>query len=40
MNLYEKEDYHFRFKVVVLGESKSGKTTFLDSIILNILINL
>ena len=27
----EKEDYHFRFKVVVLGDTKSGKSTFLNS---------
>ncbi len=25
------EDYHYRFKVVVLGDVKSGKTVFLDS---------
>ena len=31
MNPTEEEDYHYRFKVVVLGETKSGKTTFLDS---------
>ena len=31
MNPTEEEDYHYRFKVVVLGDTKSGKTTFLDS---------
>ena len=31
MNPTEEEDYHCRFKVVVLGETKLGKTTFLDS---------
>ena len=31
MNPTEEEDYHYRVKVVVLGETKSGKTTFLDS---------
>ena len=31
MNPTEEEDYHYRFKVVILGETKSGKTTFLDS---------
>jgi hypothetical protein len=28
----DSEDYHYRFKVVVLGDLKSGKSTFLDSI--------
>ena len=27
----EQEDYHYRFKVVILGDTKTGKTTFLDS---------
>lgn len=27
----DNEDYHYRFKVVVLGDVKSGKSTFLDS---------
>jgi GTPase SAR1 family protein len=27
----EGEDYHYRFKAVVLGDVKSGKSTFLDS---------
>ncbi len=27
----DNEDYHYRFKVVVLGDIKSGKSTFLDS---------
>jgi GTPase SAR1 family protein len=27
----DQEDYHYRFKVVVLGDVKSGKSTFLDS---------
>lgn len=31
----DQEDYHYRFKIVVLGDTKSGKTTFLDSIITN-----
>jgi GTPase SAR1 family protein len=31
MNPTEEEDYHYRFKVVILGDTKSGKTTFLDS---------
>ena len=31
MNPTEEEDYHYRFKVEVLGDTKSGKTTFLDS---------
>ena len=38
MNPTEEEDYHYRFKVVVLGETKSGKTTFLDSKFNNILL--
>ena len=28
----ESDDYHYRFKVIVLGDVKSGKSTFLDSI--------
>jgi GTPase SAR1 family protein len=31
MNLTDQEDYHYRFKIVVLGDVKSGKSTFLDS---------
>ncbi len=31
-NSIDQEDYHYRFKVVVLGDIKSGKSTFLDSI--------
>jgi small GTP-binding protein len=31
----DQEDYHYRFKVIVLGDTKAGKTTFLDSIIIN-----
>jgi GTPase SAR1 family protein len=31
MQNQEQEDYHFLFKVVVLGDTKSGKSTFLDS---------
>jgi hypothetical protein len=31
MNHIDYEDYHYRFKVVVLGDTKSGKSTFLDS---------
>lgn len=31
MTATEEEDYHYRFKVIVLGETKSGKTAFLDS---------
>jgi GTPase SAR1 family protein len=27
----DQEDYHYRFKVVILGDNKTGKTTFLDS---------
>jgi signal recognition particle receptor subunit beta len=27
----DQEDYHYRFKIVVLGDVKSGKSTFLDS---------
>ena len=27
----DQEDYHYRLKIVVLGDTKSGKTTFLDS---------
>lgn len=27
----DPEDYHYRFKIVVLGDVKSGKTVFLDS---------
>lgn len=27
----DQEDYHYRFKIIVLGDTKSGKTTFLDS---------
>lgn len=30
----DQEDYHYRFKVVILGEMKSGKSTFLDSKVL------
>ena len=26
----EQEDYHFKFKIVILGEEGTGKTTFLD----------
>ena len=26
-----EEDFHYRFKVVVIGAPKVGKTTFLDS---------
>ncbi len=26
----EQEDYHFKFKIVILGEEGVGKTTFLD----------
>ena len=39
MNPTEEEDYHYRFKVVVLGETKSGKTTFLDSNLNHLLNN-
>ena len=28
----EQEDYHFKFKLVILGEEGVGKTTFLDCI--------
>jgi signal recognition particle receptor subunit beta len=31
MNSSDQEDYHYRFKVVILGDVKSGKTTFVDS---------
>ncbi len=31
MNSIDQEDYHYRFKVVILGDTKSGKTVFLDS---------
>ena len=27
----DQEDYHYRFKIVVLGDTKCGKTTFLDN---------
>ena len=30
--LHDQDDYHFRFKVVVLGDTKVGKSSFLDSI--------
>jgi len=30
-NISDAEDYHYRFKVVVLGDVKSGKSAFLDS---------
>lgn len=26
----EQEDYHFKFKIIILGEEGVGKTTFLD----------
>lgn len=26
-----QEDYHYKMKITVLGDSKSGKTTFIDS---------
>ena len=26
----ESDDYHFKFKVVVLGDKSVGKTSFLD----------
>ena len=38
MNI-DQEDYHYRLKIVVLGETKSGKTTLLDSINIIILAN-
>ena len=28
----ENDDYHFKFKVVVLGDKAVGKTSFLDCI--------
>lgn len=31
MYVSDQEDYHYRFKVAILGDTKSGKTTFLDS---------
>lgn len=31
MNASDQEDYHYRFKVVVLGDVKTGKSSFLDS---------
>jgi len=31
----DQEDYHYRLKVVVLGDSKCGKTTFLDTMTQN-----
>ncbi len=27
----DKEDYHFKIKVTILGDTHSGKSTFLDS---------
>ena len=30
MNI-DQEDYHYRLKIVVMGDTKSGKTTFFDS---------
>lgn len=30
-NLIDQDDYHYRFKVVVLGDTKVGKSSFLDS---------
>lgn len=30
-NASDQEDYHYRFKVVVMGDVKAGKTVFLDS---------
>jgi signal recognition particle receptor subunit beta len=34
-NNSDQEDYHYRFKVVVLGDVKSGKTAFLDTLTQN-----
>lgn len=30
-NKLDKEDYHFKMKITVLGDTHSGKSTFLDS---------
>ena len=30
-NSADGEDYHYRFKVIILGDTKVGKTVFLDS---------
>lgn len=30
-NSVDQEDYHYRFRVCVIGSPKVGKTTFLDS---------
>jgi len=32
----EGDDYHFKFKVVILGDKAVGKTSFLDCTLLNI----
>ncbi len=26
-----QEDYHYKFKIAILGDSKSGKSTFIES---------
>lgn len=31
LNQVDKDDYHYKFKIVVLGDVHSGKSTFLDS---------
>ena len=30
LNKMETEDYHFKFRIVLLGEKSVGKSTFLD----------
>ncbi len=30
-NKIDKEDYHFKMKITILGDTHSGKSTFLDS---------
>ena len=39
MNSNFQDDYHYKFKITILGEPKSGKSTFIESITY-IIINL
>jgi len=40
MNTSDAEDYHYRYKVMTLGDTRSGKSTLLDSNYNNNLSNL
>jgi len=31
MNTSDAEDYHYRYKVMTLGDTRAGKSTLLDS---------